>query len=296
MNKKIAQSAETRRTLHTHTHTHTCNLLLSPKQIGTICFAIFSILISAPLFATDIPSSASTADCKNNPLDTYSGTSNLQADWRANEIALHWYDGDTELTVAEESQTCTYDGTLTPPTTIPTKTGYTFKGWRVKQAAQCSLSGLDPSIGTDWDATLTRWKPISSPGYTMASAFDIENSSDLNPGEWVVTFSYGTVKGMAKCSAKSGNNNNYTFSNASSNWLATESELTSASGETKYCWCHATNYTPNGGNQCNVASPSWVFIYRNSSAYSCAKSCASDCALNVWDVPAFRRAVFGVSQ
>ena len=107
--------------------------MLSPKQIGTICFAIFSFVFSAPSFADpDIPSSASTADCKNNPLQTYSGTSNLQADWQPNTIALHWYNGDDELTVPSASQSCVYDGTLTPPATIPTKTGYTFKGWRVK--------------------------------------------------------------------------------------------------------------------------------------------------------------------
>ncbi|MBQ3785502.1 MAG: InlB B-repeat-containing protein, partial [Alphaproteobacteria bacterium] len=103
------------------------------KQIGTICFAIFSILFSAPTFADpDISSSASSADCKYAPLETYSGTSNLSANWSANEIDLHWYNDDTELTVPAASQSCTYDGTLTPPATIPTKTGYTFKGWTVR--------------------------------------------------------------------------------------------------------------------------------------------------------------------
>ncbi len=36
------------------------------------------------------------------------------------------------MNVASASQSCTYDGTLTPPATIPTKTGYTFKGWTVR--------------------------------------------------------------------------------------------------------------------------------------------------------------------
>ena len=99
------------------------------------CFTMFIIamLLSVPVNATpDIASTASNADCKHNPLQTYSGTSNLQADWTANTINLHWYDGDTELTVPSTSQSCTYDGTLTPPETIPTKTGYTFKGWTLK--------------------------------------------------------------------------------------------------------------------------------------------------------------------
>ena len=89
---------------------------------------IIAMLLSVPVNATpDIASTASSADCKHNPLQTYSGTSNLQADWTANTINLHRYDGDTELTVPSTSQSCTYDGTLTPPETIPTKTGYTFK-------------------------------------------------------------------------------------------------------------------------------------------------------------------------
>ncbi len=36
---------------HTHTHTHTCNLLLSIKQIGTICFANFFRVFATPIFA-----------------------------------------------------------------------------------------------------------------------------------------------------------------------------------------------------------------------------------------------------
>ena len=66
-------------------------------------------------------------------MGTYSGTSNIQATWEPNTIDLHWYNGDTELTVPSASQSCTYDGTLTPPATIPQKTGYTFKGWKVKE-------------------------------------------------------------------------------------------------------------------------------------------------------------------
>ena len=108
--------------------------MLRIKQIGTICFAIFAFI--SPLFATGVSSTASTADCDNATLNTYTGTSNLQANWDANEIDLHWYadsDATIEMEVASASQGCTYDGTLTPPATIPTKTGYTFKGWKVKE-------------------------------------------------------------------------------------------------------------------------------------------------------------------
>ena len=95
-------------------------------------FVALFMLLTIPTFATGVGSTASTADCNNATLNTYTGTSNLSANWQANEIDLHWYNGDTELTVPSASQSCTYDGTLTPPATIPTKTGYTFKGWTVR--------------------------------------------------------------------------------------------------------------------------------------------------------------------
>lgn len=53
---------------------------------------------------------------------------------KANMIELHWYDGDIELTVPVESQLCVYGEILIPTSTIPEKIGYTFKGWRVRQA------------------------------------------------------------------------------------------------------------------------------------------------------------------
>ena len=279
--------------------------MLSPKQIGTICFAI-SILISAPTFAIiscDQSLNGDCPKCKNSNLQTYSGTSNLQANWQANTIQLHWYNGDTEIqNVASESQSCVYDGTLTPPATIPTKTGYTFKGWRVRQASggqqaqQCGLSHVDTSIYADWDLDHIAWQS----GYTVAQAIDDEeigpgtdHSSELSNGEWRIIFSYGTVKGMSKCSGLSGDNNNWTWSDPS---RATISELTSA-GNGKYCWCAATSYTPDGGTQCNIASPSWVFgrgAY--GSASECALYCAINCASIVDNYDDFRRALFGVSE
>ncbi len=267
--------------------------MLSPKQIGTICFAIFSILISAPLFATGISSGASSAGCDNSTLSTYSGTSNLQAGWQANTIALHWYNGDTEITSGVQTS-CVYDGALTPPTTIPTKTGYTFKGWRVKQASsggqqveQCVLSHVDTSIYADWDADYVAWQPTSgSSGYTVAQAIDggdidpgTDHSSELSNGEWRIIFSYGTVKGMAKCSNTNGD-------------YATVGNPSNTNGQ--YCWCAATSYAPDGGNQCNIASPSWVFCLDGGFAYFCADRCAYWCASYVDYNEDFLRVVFGV--
>ena len=276
---------------HTHTHTHTSNLLLSPKQIGTICFAIFSFVFSAPTFAGAVQCDSSLngdcPKCKNSNLQTYSGTSNLQANWSANTIQLHWYNGDTEIqNVPVASQSCTYDDSLTPPSTIPTRTGYTFRGWRVKQFPQCNLSGLDASIGADMDADHIAWQPINgSSGYTVAQVIadgylsGTDHSSELSNGEWRIIFSYGTVKGRAKCSNTNGD-------------YATVGTPSNTNGE--YCWCVATSYVPNGGTQCNIAPPSWVFYDYYVSASNCANYCASNCAYNVNDSDGFRRAVFGV--
>ena len=98
-------------------------------------FVALFMLLSVPAFATGVGSTASTADCNNATLNTYTGTSNLSAGWQPNTIDLHWYadsNATTAMNVANASQSCTYDGTLTPPATIPTKTGYTFKGWTVR--------------------------------------------------------------------------------------------------------------------------------------------------------------------
>ena len=212
----------------------------------------------------------------------------MQANWQANTIQLHWYNGDTEIqNVPVASQSCIYDDSLTPPSTIPTRTGYTFKGWRATQFPQCNLSGLDASIGVDWDADYVAWQPINgSSGWTVAEEIaegmsGTDHSSGLGNGEWRIIFSYGTVKGRAKCSNTNGD-------------YATVGTPSNTNG--KYCWCAATSYVPNGGNQCNIASPSWVFSGNVWSASECAGDCAVSCAGNVSNDDGFRRAVFGVSQ
>ena len=266
--------------------------MLSPKQIGTICFAI-SILISAPSFADpDIPSSASTANCRNNPLQTYSGTSNLQANWSANTIQLHWYNGDTEIqNVPSESQSCVYDGTLTPPTTIPTKTGYTFKGWRVRQAGagqqvqQCSLSSLDATIDGIWELGMLHSQDASgSTCYYWNSDTDADSNdcSDsyfdgFSAGEWAIGFNYGTIKGISKCSTKEGNTNGGAYDNNSSNWTATDSEITSTQ-DGGYCWCKATNYTSNGGPSCVLSGSVWVLHPTEYDTQDCLANCAASCS------------------
>ncbi len=271
---KIFESAETRRNLHTHTHT--CNLLLSLKQIGTICFAI-SILISAPTFARiscDNSLNGNCPNCVNSNLQTYSGTSNLQANWQANTIQLHWYedsDATTEMNVASASQSCVYDGALTPPATIPTKTGYTFKGWRVRQI--CTLSGLNSETdGNHYYAINMNNNAGWCQDENGVNADNCSNSefSDLNMYEWKVESSYGTVYGESMCAEYYGDSGEL-------GETTTESELISA-GEGSSCWCHATIFAPFGGSQCNITSNLWFSNSGYRGTATCRKYCAGSCA------------------
>ena len=302
--------------------THTCNPLKAIKQIGTVCFAIFSILISAPLFATGVSSGATSADCDNSTLNTYSGTSNLQAGWQANTIQLHWYNGDTEITSGVPTS-CTYDGTLTPPTTIPTRTGYTFKGWRVKQPSTCpfatSVCGLSGSQ-IDGLGYPNRAGWVSYEGNYNGS----ENySSDYGltvPGTWAATFSNGAVvRGFATCNDVRPD----VWDEVEYYW---DDELYSEADEVAYgrcdsgafqpanafntgntgtsCWCKLESYTPSGGVACNLSNSAWVLVtdyaYYASWALdpgSCAEECGWNCAVSAMGPGVgSRRAIFGVSQ
>ena len=95
---------------------------------------------------------------------------------------------------------------------------------------------------------------------------------------WGVTWSNGDkVVGEAICSAKSGDNHNYAWDGDSSDWTATESELTNASGA--YCWCKVTGYMASGTSQCSLAPSSWLFLRLiGASSSSCIKTCARYCA------------------
>ena len=270
--------------------------MLSPKQIGTICFAIFSFVFSAPSFADpDIAPSASSADCKYAPLETYTGTSNLQADWQPNAIALHWYNGDTELTVPSASQSCVYDGTLTPPATIPTKTGYTFKGWRVRQP-QCSFAssvcGLSRSVINSLEEVDAGYKSYDGTFDSKTTEYGL-----TSVGEWAATLSNGgMIRGISSCNNTTPNVwEEALHGMISISWEeATELLWGSCNGDgikpnnTPFsssvtgpnCWCKITSYTPSGGTACNVSTAAWVFMPWDISEESdCASLCAPNCTV-----------------
>jgi len=262
--------------------------------------SLLAISIAAPAMGAvgdlKITKTASSAPCTDTTLDTPTGPAALEADWTANRITINW---DAKNGTTIPAGECTYDSTITLPTT-PSKTGYTFGGWTVKAGpAQCSLSGLNSST----DGQLFKQKSFDG---TYCSAgdggpndiFDCENSTfdGLSAGEWQTNFSYGSVKGTAYCSAKSGNTHYGQYGGDSSDWTATESELTSATGDAQYCWCKVTGYTPNGGDMCVPAASSWVLYIDDGSPSACAHHCAYACGGFLLYGVSLRAAVFGQSN
>ena len=94
-------------------------------------FLLFAMLI-LPALATDIPygnNGYNSTTCNSGVLQNDSGTVRLRARYEPNQISINWYSGDTEL----NSTSCNYGGDLNilSASSVPTRPGYTFKGWKV---------------------------------------------------------------------------------------------------------------------------------------------------------------------
>ena len=111
---------------------------------------LFLFIFSLPTFASGIAADSVSAPCTNNTLETYSGNSNLQADWQPNVINLTWYNENEKLTVQSAAQSCVYDGALTIPSTQPTRTGYTFAGWKVRLPGTYTELEYAQGSGSQW--------------------------------------------------------------------------------------------------------------------------------------------------
>ncbi len=220
------------------------------------------------------------------------------------------------------SQSCTYDGTLTPPATIPQKTGYTFKGWRVRSCFNNFSCGLDRNFANTTPVS-EDYGFISNDGTYRGITDDGHYTTVSNPygltenGTWVVRFNSGTVKGESMCNNVRSNTWEDTIAGAMNGTISitTEEELiqlvygscssdaikpndafTNASSG-QYCWCKMTSWTPTGGDTCSVSSGAWVVVYMEGgydNAADCRGHCAADCADIVDEGQGlFRIAVFG---
>nr|MBQ0091232.1 InlB B-repeat-containing protein [Candidatus Enterousia merdequi] len=241
--------------------------------------------------APNIAAGAESATCDSGTLNTTDGTSTLSAQWTANTINLKWYNGETEFA----TNTCTYDGGITLPASEPTKTGYNFAGWQVKQAL-FDLRTLADKIDINGESRYARVTYENADhcfaygnGTVGGKGPDVctEEStalSDISMHQWKTKFSYGTVKGIARCSTT-----------PETDWGEIGNPADSGGGG--YCWCQASGYDAgNSGSYANVSSPSWVFSFNNGDAGLCAYGCANSCASRVQEYSRFRSAVFGVSN
>ena len=216
----------------------------------------------------------------------------LEPDFHANTINTTWYSNGEPLTGNNIPGTCTYDAPLVPPTP-DARPGYTFGGWKIRsqQVEQCVIPvtcvNNDPESESLGCLDMNGDAGCAGKGGFDQNALSIYGISD--PGGWGVTWSNGDkVTGVALCSAY-----NSDMVNFDEYKTATESAVTGAIGETKYCWCKATHYTANGSSQCSVSSTLWVAPgYPTDSDEDCANSCAYDCADLVQYNLSFRAAIF----
>ena len=241
-------------------------------------------------------------------LRSISGTVTFTAQWTENTVYLRWEDdnnpGQGDTPSANGSSQCNYGGvgsSFTVPS-APTKQGYSFNGWKVTNW-ECGLSMLNSNVGGIWH--ISRGGVDHCVYHEFNTGQEVQNCLDsrlsgLGSNEWEIEFEYGHITGIAKCSALSGDNNNWTWTNANSNWTAQENDLISA-GDGSYCWCHATSYTStNGGQQCNITQNLWVFkdyVYNNHPSvqnYTCISDCARNCAYSIGGFDYFRQAFFSV--
>ena len=201
-----------------------------------------------------------------------------------NIITINWNGATAAAISANNAGTTVYGGDIRTPQSIdPSQVpaGKRFVGWKFVKLFD--LSTLDASIGG------------TSLGF-QGSEFS-ENTSEyglISDNTWGITFSYGKIRGEARCSTKYGNNNsNQWGATGGPNWTATESELT-GNGTGPYCWCKPTQYQANGSSEWqNVLLVPWVFL---ESIPSCEQNCAVRCAVSVTNSANFRIPLYGIIQ
>ena len=251
-------------------------------------FLLFAIVFATDSFATGIGNVAS-APCTNNTLETYSGNTNLQADWAPNTINIRWYNNNTLMTVQEAANTCTYDDVLNVPSTAPTRVGYTFDGWTVRPEINfatipTNVSGTQRwAIGWSGKSNYCWYDTNTGSAWNVNCNSDSTYANELQTHEWKVHYEHGDLYGMAGCSTTSGT-------------YATPGNPTIGTGQ--YCWCKATGYKATNANAVSgpLSALSWVFFHDRNSVTACAQNCAPNCASRAGLTPDFRTALFTPAQ
>ena len=268
-------------------------------------FVLLLMMFATNSFASGIASNTASAPCTNTTLETYSGNSNLSADWQPNEIQLRWYNNNTLMDVQSAANTCTYDDTLTVPSTAPTRTGYTFAGWTVRP--EMDFAGLNLTNGLErWGKghTQTCYHALGDVSAEYINCNKDSNFIELEQDEWKSRHDENgkTVYGMAVCSKKPGNDYNKTWpqQNLSDYWSGIDTNTlknytgADASAEAHYCWCKATGYKASNDAivQGSLNKLAWVCAYDLDSIGSTCEFCAYYCAAFCFRSANFRRALF----
>lgn len=256
-------------------------------------YYMFFIFTVYPSFATnpDIPANTTILSCNDSALNSDNSPVNIEVNWEPNEINLHWYANNTLMSANDVQTSCLYDDNLTPPQTIPTRTGYTFKGWRVRPTYDFSTlnsteNGLQ-SWGRGQSSPITDFCKTFCPNCGTNGALGREEScknvdyADLSTNEFKVQFSWGILYGSAKCSATDGGTRG-TPGNPSDTFGT-------------YCWCMATGYKPNNSNTIYAPTqPRWIFRV-DLGGVACAH-CAPNCSSEIrQSSTVLRRAVLGIN-
>ena len=194
----------------------------------------------------------------------YNENKTLTAQYVPNQITVRFDENTTNM--------CTYGETLNNIPTPAPRPGYVFLGWKKK----ITLISLDPAV----KATAYEYKAISD-GITTsysgcgAATSSGANSAGLNNGEWMATFSHGTLYGHAYCSDRyvfvvdPEDGEPYWPEGDSATWRGTDSEVRAGRGDV--CYCQGYAYAPLGESRQNVSETDWIALSRET-------WCGNDCA------------------
>ena len=252
-------------------------------------FILFALIFATDSFASGIDANATDASCDNTTLETYSGTANVEINWIPNTIQTRWYNGNTLIdTTNTDAASCEYDDVLNVPPTPTARTGYTFTGWTVRPEMDFGTiptneSGLECWAMGWYDDANYCWYNNRNTGNSTAHHVNCDSDSmynELQPHEWKVKFSYGTLYGMSGCSTTSGTT------------VQIENIIIDSGN---YCWCKATGYRANNASVTSGPTSTLFWLYQHDnggSATTCAQYCARHCVNAVMYSSGNRTALF----
>ena len=211
--------------------------------------------------------------------------STCTAQWTANSIALTWDNSTADSGGTGGAASCSYDSAITPLPTNPTKTGYTFDGWKIQTSSnsqsQSSAFDLTTITGTNLTDGMVDVNQayINSDGSTSAESI-YQNSPNeyglTENGTWGATLADGLtkVRGISRCY-------NGGWANDDEAWVDGVIGNPVEHDQSGYaCWCKVTGYQAANSSSWQDTTwgnsePGWVYVGGDD---YCHQACASTCA------------------